>query len=183
MNIGSKKPESKINVSLGLAAGDALLPLLKAMDAGEVSVPLPLWQEIRASVVKTIAEVHFGTNERLNTPTNPESDPSLPDPGEGWELCDREHAEQWQEIDGKWYDGRYLGVGPDRYHRRRVVMTEPPSESRKAPVFCCDGSEWFRVWSDHVREMWGVEFTAWCHLLPGETEPPQMLIDWKPTNP
>ena len=128
---------------------------------------------------------------------------AAPDPGEGWDFCRLEDAEQCTDATGEW-SGNHVkvwqgemalrgyistGGGFKPAFRRRIVMTEPPSEEAVS-----NGKyAWYRCRTNNaegnlpqavgasMRLFWGdPDYIAWCHKLPGEAEPPQMLRDWKP---
>jgi hypothetical protein len=117
------------------------------------------------------------TKEFANQPLPLDSD--APDPGEGWKLCLSHSGEQWLEHDGKWYNGQNSNAS---YHRRRVVMTTPPSNwfiAKRVWNLQADG------WHDRCGAFMSgyarthpVGWLAWCYRLDGETEPPQFALEW-----
>jgi len=122
-----------------------------------------------------------------DTPTD------APDPGEGYEVCaSKDHEFAWngkrwvkRGHASQWYEGA------PKHYRRRIVMTEPPSKEAVGDDVEC-WVKWRDKYPGHdnfngsaVRLWWDdsdVDFApiAWCHELPGEDKPPQMLLDWKP---
>ena len=64
-NVEMALHQSQMDVVFGSIAGDALTPLLQAMDAGKFIVPPDVWQAVYFSVKQRIAETYFGTSDRL----------------------------------------------------------------------------------------------------------------------
>lgn len=132
-------------------------------------------------------------NEKTAALSNDGEDgPVTPDPGEGFELCSPEESSHTWNGHGWVPQGHASAWAPGhpKYHRRRIVMTEPPGVDAVG-----DGVKCWVVWGDakpsynddfgeEVRRWFNrkdVELyhVAWCHKLPGETKPPQVLLDWE----
>jgi len=120
-----------------------------------------------------------------------------PDPGEGWRwIRAGEILQSGDEVSkGIGYQatedvGKPVLKEYTELYRRRVVMTEPPSVDAVG-----DGVPCWVVFANRdrdiaansgrfVRVYWGDtevphQPIAWCHKLPGEDKPPQMLLDWE----
>lgn len=116
------------------------------------------------------------------------------DPGEGWELCEYESAEHYKFAGLEWVPLSSLEhpnlldglLHPSVAFRRRTLVTEPP-------VGWADDPAWGFTFNGEcldrrLRDVEGLHrskakgrrtefggYIAWCHRLPGETEPPQHI--------
>lgn len=64
-NIEQAIHRTQLEVAFEGIAIDALTPLIRASDAGEIELPHEVWTVVLQSVTQKVAEAYFGTSNRL----------------------------------------------------------------------------------------------------------------------